>query len=689
MEKDIDKYQALLRISRAISSNRDAQTLIDSLALLLKEVVRFEYFAIILHDEKRDTLTFNFADIHPLLDESMTWQDGVGVWVAEHQRPYISSIEELRERFPKMAEFRGRKNVQSICTVLLATAQRKLGCMEFLDVRPNAYSEEDGEFIQQVAAQVAIAVDNILNYEAIHASERQLCLERDRLSMLLKVAGSVGSKRDIPDLLESVAHAIGGAFFCDSIFVLIHDPDVGGFLSYDLTAPCPSCPVGRRLIDESPWSRAFLLRERVLISGAELQTVVSFHPEIEPLQRSGLKALCYVPLVGHGTCVGVLVLNYLDQAAFCRENIEILDGVAEQLAIGIENALAYQEILRLKDKIASEKLCLEETIRDENKLGEIIGQSEPLRALLSEVKMVASSDHTTALIIGETGTGKELIARAIHEASQRRNRPLVKLNCAAIPLGLLESEIFGHEKGAFTGAVAQKMGRLELAHHGTLFLDEIGEIPLELQPKLLRAIQEREFERLGGTRIIKVDVRIIAATNRDLKQMVAQHTFRSDLYYRLNVFPLRVPPLRERRDDIPLLVRHFTQKHAQHMRRQIERISSETMQTLCDYAWPGNIRELENLIERSVLLSTGNTLNVPTSELFETGNSEGAAWEQIERLAPRRPVFTEKETILKALRETSGVIAGPSGAARRLGLKRTTLISRIKRLGLDVASISR
>ncbi len=297
--------------------------------------------------------------------------------------------------------------------------------------------------------------------------------------------------------------------------------------------------------------------------------------------------------------------------------------------------------------------------------------------------MVAASDTTTAMILGETGTGKELIARAIHRLSGRSDRALVKLNCAAIPLGLLESELFGHEKGSFTGAVTQKMGRLELAHQGTLFLDEVGEIPLELQPKLLRAIQEREIERLGGTRVIRVDVRIIAATNRDLKQMVADHQFRSDLFYRLNVFPLRVPSLRERQADIPLLVRHFAQKHARRMKRDIDTIPTETMRILCEYSWPGNIRELENLIERSVIVSKGPILNVPTSEILEVNHSDcGSSVGSLEKLTPRRPQKTERELILKALQEAGGVISGPAGAASKLGLKRSTLMYRMKQLGL-------
>ena len=268
----------------------------------------------------------------------------------------------------------------------------------------------------------------------------------------------------------------------------------------------------------------------------------------------------------------------------------------------------------LKDKLAKEKAYLEEEVRTEHNFGEIVGESAALRRVLKEVETVAPTG-STVLIRGETGTGKELIARALHDLSPRRERTFVKLNCAAIPTGLLESELFGHEKGAFTGAISQKVGRFELAHQGTLFLDEVGDIPPELQPKLLRVLQEQEFERLGGTKTIKVDVRLVAATNRDLAAMVADGRFRDDLYYRLNVFPLVLPPLRERRDDIPRLVRHFTQQFARRMGRRIETIPSAVMEALVRYPWPGNIRELQNVIERAVILSPGSSLQVPLGDL--------------------------------------------------------------------------
>ncbi|VGB17414.1 formate hydrogenlyase transcriptional activator FhlA [Klebsiella pneumoniae] len=354
----------------------------------------------------------------------------------------------------------------------------------------------------------------------------------------------------------------------------------------------------------------------------------------------------------------------------------MLRQIAERVSIAIDNALAYREIQRLKERLVDENLALTEQLNNvESEFGEIIGRSEAMNNVLKQVEMVAQSD-STVLILGETGTGKELIARAIHNLSGRNGRRMVKMNCAAMPAGLLESDLFGHERGAFTGASAQRIGRFELADKSSLFLDEVGDMPLELQPKLLRVLQEQEFERLGSNKLIQTDVRLIAATNRDLKQMVIDREFRSDLYYRLNVFPIHLPPLRERPDDIPLLVKAFTFKIARRMGRNIDSIPAETLRTLTRMEWPGNVRELENVIERAVLLTRGNVLqlSLPERDIVE---------------APRTPAVLPEEgedeyqLIVRVLKESNGVVAGPKGAAQRLGLKRTTLLSRMKRLGIN------
>jgi formate hydrogenlyase transcriptional activator len=391
----------------------------------------------------------------------------------------------------------------------------------------------------------------------------------------------------------------------------------------------------------------------------------------------GVNSSCYLPLTTARRRLGALVFASKQAGAYDTADMDFLVQVANQVAVAVENALAFDEIEALRDKLHQEKVYLEEEVRTEHNFGEIVGESAALRHVLKQVEAVAPTD-ATVLILGETGTGKELIARALHDLSPRRERTFVKLNCAAIPTGLLESELFGHEKGAFTSAIAQKIGRFELAHRGTLFLDEVGDIPPELQPKLLRALQEQQFERLGSTRTVRVDVRLVAATNHDLGQMVGDGRFRSDLYYRLNVFPVVMPPLRQRSEDIPRLVRHFTQRFARRMGRRIESIPTPVMDALVRYAWPGNVREMQNIIERAVILSPGPSLRVPLSDL----QSE-ATQAQVPAGEPVTLADAEPEHILGALRETGWVLAGPKGAAAHLGMKRSTLQKKMKKLGIS------
>jgi formate hydrogenlyase transcriptional activator len=422
----------------------------------------------------------------------------------------------------------------------------------------------------------------------------------------------------------------------------------------------------------SPAGRAFTTGEPARFERADLAALESDVGRL--LLAEGIQSMCSVPLIVHDRRLGTLSIGRLGGEPFTDGDAELLASVANQVAFSVENALAFQEIAELKDKLAAEKVYLEDEIRTEYNFEEIIGQSAVLKRVLHQAETVAPTD-SAVLICGETGTGKELIARAIHELSRRRERTFVKLNCAAIPTGLLESELFGHERGAFTGAIAQRIGRFELADGGTLFLDEVGDIPLELQPKLLRVLQEQEFERLGSTRTRRVDVRLVAATNRNLEEMVAAGTFRNDLYYRLNVFPITLPSLRERPEDIPPLVRYFVQKFARRMKKPIETIPADAMTALSRYGWPGNVRELENAIERAVILTTGPALRVPVSEFRDRAVAPSAGAATLEA--------TEREAILHALRETNWVLGGPQGAATRLGLKRTTLQSRMQKLGID------
>jgi formate hydrogenlyase transcriptional activator len=425
---------------------------------------------------------------------------------------------------------------------------------------------------------------------------------------------------------------------------------------------------------KGPASMAITTRKPAVFSEQDLQTLSMDSKVCAHLLDEGVKSLCCVPLLSHNGARGALNVGRRRADAFVQDEIDLLSQVAQQIVIAVDNALAYRQIEGLKDKLAEEKLYLEDEIKTEYNFEEIVGDSPALKRVLKQLEIVAPTD-STVLIQGETGTGKELVARALHHLGARRERTFVKLNCAAIPMGLVESELFGHEKGAFTGAIAQKIGRFELANGGTLFLDEIGDVPLELQSKLLRILQEQEFERLGSTRTIRVDVRLIAATNRDLHQMVADREFRSDLYYRLNVFPIDVPPLRERTEDIQTLVRHFVSKYARRMKKTIESIPSHSMEALSRYAWPGNIRELENFIERAVILSPGPTLQIPLAELKQSEQALPPAHSMSLTAA-------EAAHIQRVLKETNGVIGGPSGAAARLGMKRTTLHAKIKKLGI-------
>jgi formate hydrogenlyase transcriptional activator len=427
--------------------------------------------------------------------------------------------------------------------------------------------------------------------------------------------------------------------------------------------------------DASPAGQAFRTRRPVVLGSMDRS---SFPPEsVRHHTAMGMRSGIWVPLVHRERTLGVLAITSRGEDAFTLHDAVVLGQVAGQMAMAVNNALAFKQIAELRDRFHQEKQYLEDEINLEHRFDDIVGESTGLRNVLRQIETVAPTD-ATVLIQGETGTGKELLARALHRLSPRGDRTFIKLNCAAIPAGLLESELFGHEKGAFTGAIARKIGRLELAHEGTLFLDEVGELPLDLQPKLLRALQEREIERLGGTRPIPVNVRLIAATNRDLDKMVAEKQFRSDLFYRLKVFPVFAPPLRERAADIPILVRHFVARHSRRMGKTIETIPAEAMKALARWKWPGNIRELENFLERAVILSRGTVLHVPLAELESDGEEE-------EDEAAANPTLqaAERDHILRALREAKGMIGGPNGAAARLGLKRTTLNSKIKKLGIE------
>jgi formate hydrogenlyase transcriptional activator len=535
----------------------------------------------------------------------------------------------------------------------------------------------DLQLIENASHIAGIAIER-------HMNEQKLRHERDRLRLLLEITSSVTSRLDLRQVVEALSTNLFRIMQCDVSALLLPDSESG-----ELRVTILYNPDAR-----GPFREGSLVSMNSSISGQVLRKgksvrIDSFErvredPEIygnpdgqllyERVIEEGLSVGCYLPLVGRDRVVGVLMLSRRSDNAFEKDDVILLEQVACQIAIAVENTLEYEKATKDRDKETKRRVYLEEEVRAE--FGAIVGDSAALNSALHLVSVVAPTD-SSVLILGETGTGKELIARAIHNLSSRRERAFVKLNCAAIPLGLLESELFGHERGAFTGAIAQKTGRFELAHKGTLFLDEVGDIPLELQAKLLRVLQEQEFERLGSNRTHKVDVRLIAATHRDLAAMVKQGTFREDLYYRLKVFPINVPALRQRSEDIPKLVWHFTELYTRRMNKRIDEIPAETMDALVRYRWPGNVRELQNFIERAVILSPRTVLRAPTSELEPFSAHKGfnlpiAGLEEVER-----------DHIVRALEASHWVVGGRNGAAERLGMKRTSLVYKMGRLGIS------
>jgi len=552
-----------------------------------------------------------------------------------------------------------------------------LGTFAILYRESRSPNTADLQLVENASHVTGIAIER-------HRNEQALQRERDRLRLLLEISSSVTSRLDLRQVVEGLTTNLFRVMQCDVSVLLLLDCESGALRVHTLYNP------GAR----GPFREGSLVPMKGSISGqvmrkAKTIRVDSFeqvrddpdiygYPEGQLIYASvvkeGLRTGCYLPLIGRNGALGVLMLCRRSDNIFQKDDVILLEQVACQVAIAVENTLEYQKATKDRDKETKQRLYLEEEIRAE--LGEIVGESRTLKTALSLASVVAPTD-STVLIQGETGTGKELVARAIHKLSSRSEKAFVKLNCAAIPLGLLESELFGHEKGAFTGAIAQKTGRFELADKGTLFLDEVGDIPLELQAKLLRVLQEQEFERLGSNRTHKVDVRLIAATHRDLPAMVRQGAFRDDLYYRLKVFPIQVPALRQRTEDIPRLVRHFATLYAQRMNKRIDGIPPETMEALVRYEWPGNVRELQNFIERAVILSPQSILRAPVSELepfqpYEESNAPMNGLAEVER-----------DHILRALQASNWVIGGQSGAAARLGMKRTSLVYRMKKLRIN------
>jgi formate hydrogenlyase transcriptional activator len=674
-----ERYRALLNVSNSITAHHRLADLFHDLAQKLPCVTACSTITLALHDFERNIMRLHLLE-NPL--PASAYPEGEYIvedlpegWVWQHQKPLVCTNEQ-DARFPNAMAKLCSAGIKSFYVVPLTTARRRLGAMGLGSKAPFPYEGAEFDFLQQVAKQVAGAIENALNFERAHQTEQELTRQVERERLMLGINNAVVSHLSLRDLLKAISLSLRRVIPHDASLLTLHEP--GGnqlrlhALDLQMFGTVPFEEGVLISLHDTPEGQAIASRQPVLV-GPIVDLTRFSSPWVRHAVENGVRSGCAVPLIAHDRTVGALSVVSAHENAFGEADASLLSECAKQIAIAVENVLAYQEIANLKDKLSKEKLYLEDEIRSELNFERIIGESPAIKQVLKQVDIVASTD-STVLILGETGTGKELLARAIHDRSKRRERTFVKLNCAAIPTGLLESELFGHERGAFTGAIATKVGRFELADGGTLFLDEVGDIPLELQSKLLRVLQEQEFERLGSTKTIKVSVRLLAATNRDLLEMVEMKQFRSDLYYRLNVFPLTVPALRDRRQDIPLLVRSFVQQLARRMDKTIDTIPIESITALSCYDWPGNIRELENLIERAVILTQGTALYVPLAELKQRAG-DGIP-------PPTTLEETEREHILRILKSTKWVIGGPTGAAAQLGMKRTTLQSRMQRLGI-------
>jgi formate hydrogenlyase transcriptional activator len=679
--------QELLEITRTLLSQRSFTDLLLQLRQILQRLQLAGQVTLVLFDPDSERVSFYGLDAHR---QPVSYQDetllanGPVSRLRQSPLPQRWQSDDLHARYPQIGALALYLPFNQYCLMPLHAGGTLIGGCEVLRCHPAPFADASLVQLQALMELVALAAEQLQLREEAELRQRQLRHERDDYRILVDVTNAVLSKLDLDDLIGEISKEIHRFFKIDAISIVLCVDKTEQVTIYSTHY------LQDDVVERQQYSVALAgtLSEQVMQSGEMLllnlkhsDRLAAYERQLFDLWHEQIQTLCVLPLVFGNKTLGVLKLAQCQPDNFNAANLRVLQQIAERIAIAVDNALAYQEINRLKESLVHENLYLTEQINGNNPdFGEIVGRSVVMSAVLKQVEMVAKSD-CSVLILGETGTGKELIARAIHNLSERRDQRMVKMNCAVMPAGLLESDLFGHEKGAFTGATNQRMGRFELADKGTLFLDEVGEIPVELQPKLLRVLQEREFERVGGNKVISVDVRLIAATNRDLQQMVADREFRSDLFYRLNVFPIVIPPLRERPEDIPQLVKFLTYKIARRMKRTIDSIPAETLRLLSQMPWPGNVRELENVIERAVLLTRGTVLNLQLPELQYPVPSMALP---VPKAEPSQPGEDERQQIIRVLKETNGVVAGPRGAAQRLGLKRTTLLSRMKKWGILV-----
>jgi formate hydrogenlyase transcriptional activator len=684
------RYRALLDVSSAIAEQPTVKAVLHSLRGILSSTCRLHgAFLYVLGDDGQSLHVWEFdrePDAPPIKTGTKISRIGAVAQALDEQKPvFLPDVSQEMLKHSALAPFAPDSVGRSTYIFPVSTSQQRYGILVVTKDRGEEFLSEDVELLSSLASHVAVALECALARDRAEQYQRELASERDRLRLVLEINNHV-AKLDINDVLRSASASIRSYFGCDSVTFWVLEEEGGR-----LEKVSQDFPGGKGLMAEVASAD---------LTGTELERLRTLRAEIwslaeidklpsslgDPLKAESMMSLAIAVLATESSRLGFLVMASRKANAFGQEDLDLLSQIGVQISLALDNALAHGRLNASAARLEEERLYLEAEIKSEFSFEDIVGKSAALRKVLDQVAIVAPTD-STVLLLGETGTGKELIARAIHNHSPRRERTFVRLNCAAIPSGLVESELFGHEKGAFTGALMQKKGRFELSDRGTLFLDEIGDISLDLQPKLLRALQEREFERLGSARTIRVDVRLIAATHRDLSAMIRNNQFREDLFYRLNVFPIEIPPLRERREDIPLLIHYFVSRLSRRMQKRIKSIPKQALEMLVNAPWPGNVRELENFIERCVILTQGDELKVPRAEL-KSGELKRSTTSRT--VVPLGSTFeeAERQVIIDALKGASGRMSGKDGAAERLGLKRTTLQNKMSRLNITRADYS-
>ena len=685
MRSTEDRYRTLLDASSTLADQPTIKAVLRSLRDVLSSTSRLHGAELYVLSNDGDSLSsFEFdrdADAPAIRVGTRLLRIGAVGEVLEKQKPvFIPDLSQEMLKHPDLAPFAPEVAGRSTYLFPVSTSRRQYGLLSTPKLPGEEFAPEDLEMLRALASHVAVALECALSRDNAELYQRQVVKERDRLRLLLEINNHIVSKLDIEELFRSASASIQTYFRNDFTGFWLIDKQSNQLECVVLDFPSGKGSLTAVLKSELNDTD----QEKLLAHVPELLSVEEIEKLpagiVERLKAESIAAMAIAPMVTAGGPLGVMTMGSRQTDNFGQEDLDLLSQISTQIALAVDNAIAYGRVTEARDRLEEERLYLESEIRSEYNFEDIVGKSAALRKVLDQIAIVAPT-QSTVLLHGETGTGKELFARAVHTLSPRRERTFVRLNCAAIPSGLVESELFGHEKGAFTGALTQKKGRFELADHGTLFLDEIGDISLELQPKLLRALQEQEFERLGSTKTVRVDVRLIAATHRDLQSMIRNNQFREDLFYRLNVFPIEIPPLRERREDIPLLVHYFVLRHSRQMQKRVKSVPKHAMEALVNADWPGNIRQLENFIERCVIFTKGDELNVLCAELKKSS---------VRSVASAAPSFeqAERQAIIDALRAASGRIAGTGGAAERLGLKRTTLQNKMNKLNISRAEYS-